>query len=134
MPLGDVSPNLGYALSNPRGSVRPSERAHCRHKGAIARLSCAHAGHDERSAGTWPTVLFSLLRGDGPQHLGVGVVGQSAHLVVRTVLDRVRHQDVRGGEAERGGLRCGGFRELAAGEEHTCQATAFEVGDVMHTA
>ncbi|GAC1610681.1 MAG: hypothetical protein NVS3B26_18830 [Mycobacteriales bacterium] len=46
MPLGNVSPELGYASSNPLGGVRPSEGAHCSHEGAISGLSC-HAVHDE---------------------------------------------------------------------------------------
>lgn len=54
MPLGNVSPNLGYASLNPRDRVRPSEGAHCRREGAIARLSCPHAVRDGSIAGTRP--------------------------------------------------------------------------------
>ncbi len=61
-------------------------------------------------------------------------VGKGAQFVVGAVLDRVRHEDVRGARAERARLGRGGGHELGRCQEHAGQAQALEVDDVVHTA
>lgn len=71
---------------------------------------------------------------DGRDQLVDRLVGERPHLIVGAVLNRMFDEQTSRVETQRLGLRLGGGYERIAGNKNAWKATAFEVGDVMHTA
>src|SRR5260370_9128894 len=78
--------------------------------------------------------MTSALRGDRADDFRVSRIGVGAHFLVGAILDRVRHQNPLGREAERAGLRFCSAQKFTRGDEHRWDAPPLQVPDVVHTA
>jgi hypothetical protein len=72
--------------------------------------------------------------GDAGEDLVVDGVGVSGHLIVGAVLDGVRHEHPRRGDAKRSRLGIGCGHKRAGRNEDTGDTPAFQITDVVHTA
>ena len=78
--------------------------------------------------------MTSAPRGDRADDFRVSRIGVGAHFLVGAILDRVRHQNPLGSEAERAGLRFCSAQKFTRGHEHRWDAPPLQVADVVHTA